>query len=347
MALSPLRQDKRWASVSENGRRIPNRFCSTGVSFVIFLCTLLTVSLRLVAPATAMGKSNVCTYEGIPVLLRIKKQGEAVTFKCGAVQPYVLPAKVEQHYTSYCRDSLCMETSPLSGVTVTATPGDLLADTEYKITASEALPERPYTMYFVCTSENPAGDVKHRHEMTGVEPFALYQEKRCQVQVSVWGATPPAEFDSKYECGSDVTHVAHTIDEADSSFTFRCGPDRFLSPGILDVYVEPPGYVDIHSLDTMLPYADLYEHQSSTSDVTPAYTLSVKKLQKKRERKLGYLCLPESMDAQICNVVITVINTNYDPQTGVDNGVSDHASTLPVFVLVGVVCLYTGWAYSG
>ncbi|KEP65474.1 UNVERIFIED_CONTAM: SAG-related sequence SRS56 [Hammondia hammondi] len=290
-----------------------------------------------------MGKSNICTYKSIPVILRITRPGEAVTFKCGEPQPHVLPPKVDDEYKSYCRDSLCKATAPLSDVTISTTAGQERWDTEYTVTAGTTLPERPYTMYFVCTSkESDFG--KHEHlQVSHSDFYTIYQPKMCKVQVSVWGATRPQSFDKKYECGENLSQITHTINEPDTSFTFRCGPGRFLSPGILDVYVEPPAYSSLVSLGIMLPFADLHEHASSTTDEIPAYTLAVRDLQKTRERKLGYLCVPDSVDTQICNVVINIINEDYDPLTGVVGSEAPSGATSSLsLVLVLLAFLPTG-----
>ncbi|KFG47821.1 SAG-related sequence SRS56 [Toxoplasma gondii RUB] len=354
---APIRLRRRWEDTAmatgasrqdpfvSDKRRIAGPFSWAFSANLVpfFLFALLAVYLRSELPAAAMGKSNVCTYKSIPVILRIKKPGEAVTFKCGEPQPHVLPAKVDDEYKLYCQDSLCKATAPLSDVTITTTAGQERWDTEYKVTAGRTLPERPYTMYFVCTSMESDFEERGNLEVSRSDSYTIYQPKMCKVQVSVWGATRPQSFDKKYECGENVSHITHTIKERDSSVTFRCGPGRFLSPGILDVYVEPPTYSSLVSLGAMLPFADLHEHASSTRDDIPAYTLAVRDLQKTRERKLGYHCVPDSVDTQICSVVINVINTDYDPLTGVvgSEAPSGAASSLSL-VLVLMAFLPSG-----
>ncbi|CBZ51470.1 SRS domain-containing protein [Neospora caninum Liverpool] len=354
----------RWAGFVGLRRR-EGSVCLSGIScFSVALLVLIVAAL--LSPQVVLGQQKevatpTCNSETGPLTLRIplaqqnyvsSVTSEPVTFKCGAGLTSLVPGKKSStgSFTEFCVDSECTRTASLSSINMTlaetskagklgrlpqettGTPGTSgrklsTQDTTYTLTLQE-VPEMGQSVYFMCSSNSSTEreDTSSRNEDT---------EKRCIVQISVWGQSGPAlENDGKLDlhpacfqavtsecgcvrvcvyrrswqitvCSEDKESVSLQVNESGRSVAFGCGQTRVLSPVLFDkvFQVSDKGQLTEVSLSSVVSNSTLIEASDDADSFseTPAYELTVKELPNDGNKLLRYQCSPSESSAKPVN----------------------------------------------
>nr|CEL65420.1 TPA: protein phosphatase 2C, putative [Neospora caninum Liverpool] len=216
-------------------------------------------------------------------------------------------------------------------------------DTQNSYTLTvEKVPQMGQSVYFICSSKSPtaAGEEVSRSEDA---------EKRCIVQISVWGQMIPA-LENDAVCSEDKESVSLQVNESGRSVAFGCGQTRVLSPVLFDKVFQASdkGQLTEVSLSSVVSNSTLIEASDDADSFseTPAYELTVKELPNDGNKLLRYQCSPSESSTQtvnkgssgtdtsttkVCNVLIEV--TQSGSVAGAAVGGATLAATVLGFVL--------------